>query len=490
MKIFILTEGGKDIGFGHIARCSSLYQAFEERGITSKLIVNGDESVKYLLKGKDHILIRWVREKSELIKLIKNTDFVVIDSYLAQKPLYDKISYITDGRIAIIDDYNRLSYPKGTVINPSIYGDKIHYLKKSKTTYLIGRNYVMLRKEFRRVPKKLIRKNISDILITFGGIVSADFIIRLVAFLLKKFPNLTYHIVMPVREFDISNLIHNYNIKLYSKLSDLDIRNLMQKCDICISGGGQTLYELARCGVPTIGICLAENQIRNLKGLQKEGFLKYVGWYTDPMILSRISKTVEFFIPQRMRECKSMMGANIVDGKGTARVVDNILKKHADERHTRIILRKANIKDSRDLLIWRNHSSVRKWCLNTNVIKYAKHREWVKRRLKDKKAQIYIAENNENKKIGQIRFETESRKSAYVNVNLNPQFIGKGLGGKVIETATKTFKSKHPAIEEIIAEIIKGNTASEKAFRKAGYTFFNNGSKNGKKILIYKAQHK
>lgn len=31
MKVFILTEGGKDIGFGHITRCLSLYHAFEER---------------------------------------------------------------------------------------------------------------------------------------------------------------------------------------------------------------------------------------------------------------------------------------------------------------------------------------------------------------------------------------------------------------------------------------------------------------------------
>ena len=31
MKVFIITEGGKDIGFGHITRCFSLYQAFEEK---------------------------------------------------------------------------------------------------------------------------------------------------------------------------------------------------------------------------------------------------------------------------------------------------------------------------------------------------------------------------------------------------------------------------------------------------------------------------
>ena len=52
MKVTILTEGGRDTGYGHITRCTSVYQAFEERGIKSQLIVNGDETIKNLLKGK------------------------------------------------------------------------------------------------------------------------------------------------------------------------------------------------------------------------------------------------------------------------------------------------------------------------------------------------------------------------------------------------------------------------------------------------------
>ena len=31
MKVFIITEGGRNISFGHITRCLSLYQAFKEK---------------------------------------------------------------------------------------------------------------------------------------------------------------------------------------------------------------------------------------------------------------------------------------------------------------------------------------------------------------------------------------------------------------------------------------------------------------------------
>ena len=46
MNVIILTEGGKDIGLGHVARCSSIYQAFEQYNISPKFIVKGDDSVK------------------------------------------------------------------------------------------------------------------------------------------------------------------------------------------------------------------------------------------------------------------------------------------------------------------------------------------------------------------------------------------------------------------------------------------------------------
>jgi len=57
MKVFILTEGGEEIGFGHLIRCISLYQAFEERGITPKFVVNGDESIEDLLKNKSYEIL-------------------------------------------------------------------------------------------------------------------------------------------------------------------------------------------------------------------------------------------------------------------------------------------------------------------------------------------------------------------------------------------------------------------------------------------------
>ena len=143
----------------------------------------------------------------------------------------------------MIDDYNRIDYPKGIVVNPSICGDKLDYLRKSDTIYLLGKDYIILRKEFWNVPEKKISKKIKNVLITFGGMNNYDLANKIGDYLKEKF-NIKIYIV---------------NVK-NNKLTAKEMLNLMLESDVCISGGGQTTYELARVGVPTIGICLAENQ--------------------------------------------------------------------------------------------------------------------------------------------------------------------------------------------------------------------------------------
>jgi len=109
MKVFIITEGGKDIGFGHITRCLSLYQAFEERGIKPKFIVNADNNVEYLLKQVNYQIFNWLDEKSKLFEMLKDADIAVIDSYLADISLYNKIANLV--KISVyIDDNKRLDY--------------------------------------------------------------------------------------------------------------------------------------------------------------------------------------------------------------------------------------------------------------------------------------------------------------------------------------------------------------------------------------------
>ncbi len=318
MKIVIITEGGKGIGFGHIARCVSLCQAFEKRKVEPDLIVNGDASILDLLNGRNYKIFNWIKEKDRLLGCIKNSDVVIMDSYLADKTLYKEILKVSSCKIlAMIDDYRRIDYPDGIVVNPSIYGEKLNYPKKDGLIYLSGKDYIILRKEFWKAAVKKINKDIKNILITFGGINYSDRVYKIVNYLENKF-NFNLCVIDPVK----------------NRVNAKEMLDLMLKADLCISGGGQTTYELARVGVPTIGICFSDNQRMNLDAWKEKGFIEYICWSNSLDLCKDFSSAIEKLSSQKLRQKMSEIGRAFVDGQGARRIVEGILKlsnKRADD---------------------------------------------------------------------------------------------------------------------------------------------------------------
>jgi spore coat polysaccharide biosynthesis predicted glycosyltransferase SpsG len=169
VKVTILTEGGRDIGCGHITRCTSIYQAFEEIGIQSQLIVNGDETIEDLLNGKNYEIFNWLDDQQLLFEILNNTNIVFIDSYLAEHDIYERISEQVE-RAAFFDDDLRIDYPKGFVLNGAIFAEQLPYPKKKGVTNLLGTMYTPIRREFWDVPPKLIIREIQTLMVTFGGL--------------------------------------------------------------------------------------------------------------------------------------------------------------------------------------------------------------------------------------------------------------------------------------------------------------------------------
>lgn len=487
MKALILTEGGSKLGFGHITRCLALYQGFVEKGITPKLIINSDISIKYLLRDENYRIFNWLKEKRKLFELTGNTDVVIIDSYLADKSLYDSIPKTFPHQpLLMLDDYKRIEYPAGIVINPSVSAEKLDYPKRKSLVYLLGKKYITLRREFWNMKRKKINPEIKHVLITFGGINRIDFIKKIVRFLISKFPNFYYHIVTLSPKFNRHNPFLSSKIKFYPRLTTLTMRNLMLKCDIAISGGGQTTYELARCGIPSIGICFAGNQSLNLKVLSQKGFLEYIGRYDEAGLLERLKEAVILLQSQKIRKKRSIVGRRLVDGEGVQRILSRLEKIKATKKDEseKILLKKATQKDCYDLWVWRNHPGARKWCFSKTKFDFKSHKSWFEKEMRDSKSKIYIAFNRKKEKIGQVRFRIDGKKLARINVNLNPEFFARNLGNKIIKKATEVFLKKNPQLKEIIAEIFGDNIASQKAFQKAGYRFQDNIFKSDRHTAI------
>ena len=96
----------------------------------------------------------------------------------------------------------------------------------------------------------------------------------------------------------------------------------MLESDIAISACGQTLYELAFLGVPTIAVTVADNQSINARGWQKTGFIEYGGHWSKTALSGNIKSLIDKLRDPELRRKNTFIGRDIVDGKGAIRIAE------------------------------------------------------------------------------------------------------------------------------------------------------------------------
>ncbi len=323
MNILILTEGGENIGFGHVTRCLSLYQAFKKHGFTVTFMVKGDESVSTVLGDTPFTLCDWTAGTATLDKAAANTDAVVVDSYLAPIEIYNHISQTTP-RPLFLDDTRRLDYPPGTVLNWSICAPHLGYPEKTGVSYLLGPGYISLRQPFLQIPQRKFNPQVKTIMITFGGDDSKNLTPKILSFLCHHYPHLQKKVVIGSAFTNQSQVqaAADENTELLHTLDAEGMKNLMLTSDIAISSGGQTLYELARTGTPPVVITVADNQKDNVNHWNKSHFIEYAGTWTDENLMPHTAGALEHLLENKRRQEAASIGQDIVKATGTENIIE------------------------------------------------------------------------------------------------------------------------------------------------------------------------
>jgi len=326
LRVYILTEGSSSIGFGHVTRCLSLYQAFEEKDIKPKFFINGDDSVIGLVKSTDYEITDWLKMRQEVFERIKDSDIVIIDSYLADKEFYEYLSKLVKLPV-YIDDNKRIDYPKGIVINGNIHAKDLNYPEKEGIIYLLGTKYTPLRREFWEVPEKEIRDTVQSIMITFGGDDVRNMTPKVLKLLSENYPELKKNVIIGKGFCNVNEIKtaadRNTNLIYYPDAEQM--KQVMLDSDIAISAGGQTLYELARVGVPAIVIIVADNQIGSVKGWENVGFAQILGIWQEETLLEKLEMTLKFLKSFKVRKNTYNLGRKMVNGKGSLQIVEYLL---------------------------------------------------------------------------------------------------------------------------------------------------------------------
>ncbi len=303
-----LTEAGFDYGFGHLTRCMAIAEGFKENNISSTFYLRGRLNKDFSLFDFSWRHSDWLKEEINVSGKI-----VILDSYYADIKYCQHI-YERAEKILFIDDNNRIPYPGGFVVNSIMGAETLGYPDNRKVTYLLGSEFHPLRKEFWAVPEKIINQEIIKILITFGGSDITNETPTILRRIIKKYPDLEKRVIIG-RGYsnidEIKKVSDNKTVLIYYPEAKI-MKEEMFLCDLAISAAGQTIYELARIGVPTHAIQVAENQANILLNWGKSNFLLTESIFTTlPDVYTR--KSV------------SDIGRILVDGKGVVRIIKRLV---------------------------------------------------------------------------------------------------------------------------------------------------------------------
>lgn len=489
MKIAFRTDASIQIGTGHFMRCITLADELKKQGARISFISrNLPPHLSEMLNARkiEHITLitdviqepsdrlahsSWLgtsqsKDAQATLQALANQtwDWVVVDHY-ALDERWESAVRQNCKKLMVIDDLADRQHDCDVLLDQNFYADKqTRYNGKVpvRCQLLLGPRYALLREEFRISREKInVRAgDVKKILVFFGGVDADNYTNLAIQALAELNITLPVHVVIgaqhPSRE-QIQQACVKYGYVCHVQTTHM--AELMAEADLAIGGGGTATWERCCLGLPTISLCVAENQRKQITDAAEAGLLyapisrrnlvevirdQINSLLENPALIKLISNT-------SMRQ---------VDGKGSLRVVTAMDISSID-------IKRADLDDSENIFKWRNNKKIRDVSINSALIPWEDHQRWFDAVFDDKNCELLIGSIG-NKTVGVVRFDIEND-VAEVSVYLVPEGGFAGQGRNLLMSAERWMNANRPEIKCIHASVLAENDASKNLFLASSY---------------------
>lgn len=477
MRVLIFTEGGSQAGFGHISRCSSLYDQLAEEGIEVQLIINSDIEFE-IIKNINYKIINWL-SKEYLTNYIKKDDYCIVDSYLASEDLCQVISQHAKNTL-FIDDNGRIDYPEGIVVNPSLSAEAVKYPTDDTNCYLLGPKYIILRTPFIHAKREYVNVQVKEVLLTLGGSDIHNLTPSILKQLTDYYTEITFNVVIG-NAFKNIEEVKSYSskrINFYENATSEEMKLIMLKSDVAITAAGQTVYELIATKTPFIPIKVIDNQSHNMSALKSHNLISSSLDYNDVFFSQKLLAEMEDMLKYSKRVQLVERYNKVIHGSGSKRIIETLLSGEVVRKE--YFLRKVREEDSFDAFQLSNEEYVREHSINSSKIDWQDHKVWFRNVLTSDNDVFYVVTDYSDQFLGQLRYKIEG-KFATVSISLCKSIAGKGLSKKLMKSSLELIQKDRSQLEEIIAYVSNDNIVSKMLFEGVGFHL----KKNNNNLLMY-----
>lgn len=305
--------------------------------------------------------------------LTKRHNILIVDSYYVTEAYLKAVGRFAT--VLLLDDMGERAWPVDGILNYNAFAESEHYRSlyaaaSKEPLYGIGSSFVPLRSQFQNVPYK-IRERVQNVLITTGGGDSDNIAGQIWESLYQE--DVAYHVVIgrfnpyfswweekaaecsKKPECLVTNAFQKEKqvkaamcskkpecpdagvmqdqkpgeaaaCRLYLHTDVQDMAGLMAQCDLAVTAGGTTIYELAAVGVPFLCFSYAENQEALTEYIGRKQIAGYCGaWHKGKeAVLEALKTQMAVCRSKAVREHMSWEEKRMTDGGGASRCAELI----------------------------------------------------------------------------------------------------------------------------------------------------------------------
>ncbi|WP_420264241.1 cytidylyltransferase domain-containing protein [Candidatus Magnetominusculus dajiuhuensis] len=293
-KILFRVIGSDDVGMGHIYRSLTLAHEISDHEI--RFITDTENSIAvYKIAGNDY-LIEAVEKRDMVDKILSIRPHLVINDILDTEKEY--VLRLKDAGIKIV---NFEDVGSGAALSDITFNELYETSVITDGNIKWGRGFYFLRDEFDNAKPHRFKKDVTGILVTFGGTDPINLTTAILLTILdfcKEMGIMIYIVAGPGYLFkdELSRIIAALDYdKVFFTFATGVISSIMEKTQIAISSNGRTVYELAHMNITGIIISQNDRETRHPFANEANGFIPvgiYENGVTERVVLQRLKDLV------------------------------------------------------------------------------------------------------------------------------------------------------------------------------------------------------
>ncbi|OFX08803.1 MAG: UDP-2,4-diacetamido-2,4,6-trideoxy-beta-L-altropyranose hydrolase [Alphaproteobacteria bacterium RIFOXYD12_FULL_60_8] len=450
MKVIIRADGSERVGLGHVGRCLALAESLRKRGAEVSFLCDAEARLGIGMINRAGLTVH--TNESAIV----GADWLVVDHYGLDAAWEEKSR--DRARVLVIDDLADRPHSCDLLLDPGRAPRQMgayDHLLPTGLPRLAGPRFALLRREFRSVRKRHAPHVPPRVLVFFGSVDRGGLTEQTVDALQGLKDVIEIHAVVTSANPRQTEIAARDDVIVHEEVNDM--AELLSSMDLAVGAGGVALWERCCVGLPSVVMATNDNQRPALALAEAAGAVKVINLMelknTLPSLLAPLLDD------QQERQDMIRASQNLVDGRGADRVAALMGE---------VILRKTTFADARRLWVWANDPDVRKMAFTTDPIPWDGHVIWLKKKLSDPSALMFVAENKSGP-MGQVRFDYDPQEqAAMIDISLAQEARGQGWGVEVLLKSILIYLADRPETR-VAAWVKKENVASYNLFLNAGF---------------------